>query len=969
MQRWFVVVLAALCGCLAVPAGVQAEMQVQKAGGGELFLISTTTGTAGDEDWSLESATFDSTSSKFDIQVTDLGVDGIDTTSLPAGCTVNGNTLSCEDVASNRVIVYMGPGNDRFQVEDGSITEQGTVEVNGGAGGDLLSGGPGTDQVFGGSGSDQLTGGNGPDEIDGYNGAGSLATEADGPDVMGGGRGDDTLYDTGDSERDAADYSELFRTSGITVTMDGQSNDGHPSFDDTSALGSMLGGDNVGGGVEDVLGTVTEGDTITGDSMSNYLSGYGGDDTITGGGGHDELFGGGGGDTLNARDETSDPDVDCGDGTDKATVDAATVDTKVTGCETVDRGGGGGSSQDGTKKDGGTTAGGTGTGTGTATGTGGGTTTASGDITKLVPKKDVEVYPTRRVRFPSFLRGTKLCGRRKWCTVENVKRVLDRAPRMNYDLTEKKPTDKQLAALVGKPVGIGQVLDQTPDPGDEVETGPGKAVKVKLWTFTAKSLSKCDLKRPFIRVGSRVYKLTSYLKDLSPKAAEAALTDAGCKRSQYEIQDRFSRKVANPKVTGVKLVVDDGRRLRLTVSHGVPEIMFTFTKPRLVSGYIPVMWGDNNEIVIPEGEPTTLEVTPTKSGLGLSNLTVVLRDAGGEQVDYGRTRADGSAELNLQIAKSGRYELWTSLCDKESDCIVGHKRIDVARLDARRTYLGIDGLTYGAGGGRWKPVAAAASSKSARAAQAADRASLGTLASEIVTRVFSSPLYRYAAKKAPNGPLYQAVLKLNAAAAAGTRGGMAGYYDALVKQGIEFTIMAGGNSATTVQRVDFVRKEAVYSDGNRVVTVPIYAIDVNNGALALKVDDIMLLPGGLFYLVTGGGISAGQNQAVTLVDATASALDLVDLNGATAVGLAGRGASPLIGADGGTLIGMDGASLIGMDGASLIGMDGASLIGMDGASLIGMDGASLIGMDGASLIGADGGSLIGADGASLLPGY
>ena len=240
-------------------------------------------------------------------------------------------------------------------------------------------------------------------------------------------------------------------------------------------------------------------------------------------------------------------------------------------------------------------------------------------------------------------------------------------------------------------------------------------------------------------------------------------------------------------------------------------------------------------------------------------------------------------------------------------------------------------------------------------------ASLGTLAQEIVTRVFTSPLYRYAAQKAPNGPLYQAVLKLNAAAGAAIGKGMAGYYDALVKAGVEFTIMAGGgNSQTTIQKVDFVKKQAIYSDGNRVFTVPIYAIDVNNGALALKVDNIMLLPARAVLprhrrrhqRRRRAAGHAGQRDRAEPRPRRHQRRDRLGLSGRRARrSSARRRHADRLGrrvAD----RRWTAASLIGLDGATLIGMDGASLIGADGASLIGMDGASLIGTDGASLIGA-----------------
>ena len=195
---------------------------------------------------------------------------------------------------------------------------------------------------------------------------------------------------------------------------------------------------------------------------------------------------------------------------------------------------------------------------------------------------------------------------------------------------------------------------------------------------------------------------------------------------------------------------------------------------------------------------------------------------------------------------------------------------------------------------------------------------------------------------------------------------MAVLLDELVRRNVEITVLAGaGDRATTLSQTSFQRGNAIASDGRSVSTLALTALNIHDGAVALKIGDLIVLPGGLFYEATGGGRAAGTGQPAT-VSATAPNLDLLSLGGTTAIGLAGRGASPLIGLDGGTLIGLDGGSLIGLDGGSLIGLDGGTLIGLDGGSLIGLDGGTLIGLDGGTLIGLDGGSLIGLDGGTLV---
>jgi len=72
--------------------------------------------------------------------------------------------------------------------------------------------------------------------------------------------------------------------------------------------------------------------TINGGSGTDTITGSARAETIDGGLDADTLSGGSGDDTILARDGTMD-DIDCGDGTDRATIDAA---DRTIGCETLD---------------------------------------------------------------------------------------------------------------------------------------------------------------------------------------------------------------------------------------------------------------------------------------------------------------------------------------------------------------------------------------------------------------------------------------------------------------------------------------------------------------------------------------------------------------------------------------------------------------------------------------------------------
>jgi hypothetical protein len=244
--------------------------------------------------------------------------------------------------------------------------ETGDLLFDGGDGDDVLFSEEGADVLLGGAGNDQLTGNNGADELRG--GDGDDLLRADGgdnaPDVIDGGPGFDTVDDWG--------------TSGpaISVTLDGQANDGHAGENDevtdVEALDVFVGGTFVMGdgpdhvenfAAPDAPDSTIEGrgggDTLIGGRSQHHIDGGAGDDRIEGGWGDDTIIGGPGrdtilgdssqscggagyactvpwgNDTIDARDGEVDS-IDCGVGEDVAIVDAADL---VASCERVDTSG------------------------------------------------------------------------------------------------------------------------------------------------------------------------------------------------------------------------------------------------------------------------------------------------------------------------------------------------------------------------------------------------------------------------------------------------------------------------------------------------------------------------------------------------------------------------------------------------------------------------------------------------------
>ncbi len=119
------------------------------------------------------------------------------------------------------------------------------------------------DTVTGTSVHDEIHGAFGNDTLDG----------AGGGDLLDGGLGNDTAYY----------YSSL---NGVTVNLTGGAGSGGDAEGDTFSS------------IENIIGSNTGADTLTGGSEANFFSGFGGADTLDGGGGGDSLFGGDGDDIL-----------------------------------------------------------------------------------------------------------------------------------------------------------------------------------------------------------------------------------------------------------------------------------------------------------------------------------------------------------------------------------------------------------------------------------------------------------------------------------------------------------------------------------------------------------------------------------------------------------------------------------------------------------------------------------------------
>ena len=194
-------------------------------------------------------------------------------------------------------------------VDDGSPGENdhisGIENVLGSQSRDTLAGDGGANVLIGWAGDDTLSGEDGADVLQGETGA----------DTLKGGTGADEM--AGGEDVDIVDYwGHATGSTGVTVTLDGQADDGNPTKDQAA--------DDVSADVERVAGTgtrdlLTGADPVSGDDGreellgrqgDDFLDGRGGDDTFDGGAGADSFAGGHGTDTVSYRLRTTPVVVD-----------------------------------------------------------------------------------------------------------------------------------------------------------------------------------------------------------------------------------------------------------------------------------------------------------------------------------------------------------------------------------------------------------------------------------------------------------------------------------------------------------------------------------------------------------------------------------------------------------------------------------------------------------------------------------
>ena len=230
-------------------------------------------------------------------------------------------SLDADDVHS--IAIQGGPGDDTIDlsaVSASNFTQQPSVWIEGGDGGnsiigsqlgdllnggndndfinahggnDTVSGGAGNDIILGSSGRDSLSGGDGNDYINGQGTSYDTVSGGGGDDTLNGGAGNDAIAEVGDVNFALTDSQLTGRGTDRLIAIE---------------LAQLTGGNsaNVIDASEFSGNTTLYGagghDAIVGGAGQDFMNGHGGNDSLTGGAGDDGLLGGSGRDLIDGGD-------------------------------------------------------------------------------------------------------------------------------------------------------------------------------------------------------------------------------------------------------------------------------------------------------------------------------------------------------------------------------------------------------------------------------------------------------------------------------------------------------------------------------------------------------------------------------------------------------------------------------------------------------------------------------------------
>ncbi len=768
----------------------------------------------------------------------------------------------------------LGDGNDTLTVVPAATGGEIDVEMNGGNGDDRLVGASGRDTFMGGNGSDTMLGNGGADF---FSDVGATPGEID-----------------------TVDYNDSAHTStGVNVNLnDGNSNDGTDGVDGTFA------GDQVGIGIDKVVGT----------DFNDFLFGSAADETLVGGLGKDGLIGQDGNDRIEARDSAADSSVECGDGNDVAITDSN--DPATVGCETEDR----------------TAAPGGGSTTPTPT-----TTTAP--IT--TPAPGLTTFATQSERLMPDLRRSPFSGLSIDAMQTELRKTL-------WVALDAQPLDfAQAASRAGRAnIRPYDVIAQSPNAGAPVSGTANRLAKVKVffWDPAKDAVKQPCNSKAVLRAnngrGDRV-KLLAALRGMEFREgksgdegeAQDVLRRVGC---QYDAKITYSAKAksatvktAKPatlkrakRINGrVQVISVKGFELQVTAPRNGNDFLTTFTEPLTLRGNeLPL----STALQLPTRFTFRAEINVRETATGriAEGTLVELSAPGGEVIASGRTGTDGMVSLTGFIAAKGTYELYLSRQrnDPATGEVVRQEGIlELTAVQPKNTWKGVAGTAFKrTGSGKLFTRGGAGLSLRQSAAGA------GNFAVQMAIDI----------SKAQGARALADVIAAKAGLSAAERDALASKYAALFGVAND----SPANALFGIRRAQLLPGIGATKAGKLCATYKAPEIKTVNAA-AIKGAS------GVVGKAEGANFDCGR---AVLIDPT--------------TGLTLAGPNNVLG---GKLIANDGASIISDHGAGIVSNSSGSLIANDGASLIANDGASLVPVT--NLLANDGASLIANDGASFQP--
>lgn len=257
-------------------------------------------------------------------------------------------SVSIDDVADDGI---SGLDNYASDIENLTANDQSGIVLIGNDGPNVLRGGWGDDVLNGGGGADTLIGDRGIDVADYSSRSAPVSLTLDGQANDGeagehdsiasdvedliGGDGDDTLAgDGGDNVFDGGPGADVMTGGGGFDAVDYFYRDAPVRADldgQAGDDGETGEGDTIGADVEGIFGGAGA-DTLTGNALDGFLAGEEGNDALRDPGGEDLLDGGDGNDAIDSRDQAPDL-VYCGDGNDSVQRDLS--DDVDADCELV----------------------------------------------------------------------------------------------------------------------------------------------------------------------------------------------------------------------------------------------------------------------------------------------------------------------------------------------------------------------------------------------------------------------------------------------------------------------------------------------------------------------------------------------------------------------------------------------------------------------------------------------------------